>query len=185
MLCCLQRWCSLRRPTSKAKAIVLELMIRLRYRRVVALLTISLVWRWGIASPPQDIVGGASAFQGQDIMGGAAVIFKRPQRVRDLVGGARMAIIKKSRPRRPEATETARNTPPNSRQPRGKPVGTETPGAKLSDADRAEAFKDQGNTYYGLGDYPKAIEAYLNALKLTPNDADLNNNLGAPYLNLG
>src|SRR6266567_5615685 len=151
-------------------------MIRLRYHRIVALLTISLVWRWGIASPPQDIVGGASAFQGQDIMGGAAVIFKRPQRVRDLVGGGGMAIVKKSRPRRPEATEIARNTSSNRRQPRGKPVETETPGAKLSDADKAEAFKDQGNTYSGLGDYPKAIEAYLNALKFAPKDADLNNN---------
>ena len=40
---------------------------------------------------PQDI-GGSNAFQGQDIMGGAAVIFKRPARVRDLVGGA--ALVK-------------------------------------------------------------------------------------------
>ena len=37
---------------------------------------------------PQGLSGGASAFQGQDIVGGAAVVFKRPQQVRDIVGGA-------------------------------------------------------------------------------------------------
>ena len=42
----------------------------------------------------QDI-GGSLAFQGQDIVGGAAVIFKPPQRVRDLTGGA-AAIMKPS-----------------------------------------------------------------------------------------
>ena len=40
----------------------------------------------------QDLIGGASAFRGQDIMGGAAIVFKRPQRVRDVVGGAAMLI---------------------------------------------------------------------------------------------
>jgi hypothetical protein len=33
-------------------------------------------------------MGGSLAFQGQDIIGGAAVIFKTPKRVKDLVGGA-------------------------------------------------------------------------------------------------
>src|SRR6266567_4539028 len=152
------------------------LKVRSIYSIAALVLAISIIGRGTIALSPQDIASGASAFQGQDIMGGAAVIFKRPQRIRDLVGGGGMAIVKKSRPRRPEATEIARNTSSNRRQPRGKPVETETPGAKLSDADKAEAFKDQGNTYSGLGDYPKAIEAYLNALKFAPKDADLNNN---------
>src|SRR2546428_10851765 len=108
-------------------------------RALGVLLPISMASAMVSALVPQGISGGASAFQGQDIMGGAAVIFKRPQRVRDLAGGASMAIVKKSRPpRRPEPTEIAKNTPPNKRQPRGKPLETEPPVAKLSDADRAE-----------------------------------------------
>ena len=51
----------------------------------------------------------------------------------------------------------------------------------MSDADKGEAFKNQGNTYYDLGDFPKAIEAYLNALKFTPKDPVIYNNLGAAY----
>ena len=59
------------------------------------LIVLSLSWRFVVALPPQDIARGSSAFQGQDIMGGAAVIFKRPQGMRDLVGGAGLAIVKK------------------------------------------------------------------------------------------
>src|SRR6266487_5817868 len=100
-------------------------MIRLRYHRIVALLAISVVWHWTIALPPQDIVGGASAFQGQDIMGGAAVIFKRPQRVRDLVGGAAMLIVKRQQPRGPaRPVEIARNNPPGRRRPVVRPGAT-------------------------------------------------------------
>ena len=143
------------------------------------MLAISLVWQGSFALPPQDIASGASAFQGQDIMGGAAVIFKRPQRLRDLVGGAGMAIVKKSKPvRHTETTDIARNNANGRRPPRERPPAT------LSDADKAEAFKNQGNTYYGLGQYEKAVEAYQNALKFAPNDPDTHNNLGATYLNL-
>ena len=57
--------------------------------------------------------------------------------------------------------------------------------AKLSDADQGEAFKAQGNTYYDLGDFPHAIEAYLNAAKHVPKDATIYNNLGAAYFSSG
>src|SRR6185503_10189931 len=128
--------------------------------------------------PPQN-VGGASAFQGQDIMGGAAIVFKRPQRVRDMVGGAAMLVVKRS-PKPPvRPTEVARATP-DRRRPRPKPGETVTE-PKLSDEDKGEAFKNQGNTYYDLGDFAHAIEAYLNALKYTPKDPVIFNNLGAAY----
>ena len=45
----------------------------------------------------QDI-GGSLAFQGQDIIGGAAVIFKTPKRVKDLVGGASAMLAVKRPP---------------------------------------------------------------------------------------
>src|SRR5450432_2272481 len=135
-------------------------------RRVATALAISLACGWAIALPFQDIAGGASAFQGQDIMGGAAVIFKKPQRVRDLNGGRGMAIVKQTKPRHIE--DVARNNPPDPRHPRPQP----TP-APLSDADKGEAFKNQGNSFYGLGQYEKAVEAYQTALKFTPNDPDL------------
>ncbi len=130
---------------------------------------------------PQGVSGGASAFQGQDIMGGASVVFKRPQRVRDIVGGAAALMVVKRSPKPPaRPTEVARNNPPDRRRPRPRPGETPVE-PTLTDADKGEAFKNQGNTYYDLGDFPKAIEAYLNALKHTPKDAVIYNNLGAAY----
>src|SRR5258707_3316825 len=117
--------------------IVSRAMTRTSFNRAIAILLFSsLLLRWTSALPFQDIAGGASAFQGQDIMGGAAVIFKRPQRVRDLVSGSALAIVKKSRPvvHRTEPTEVARNP----KKP--KPGETEP---KLSDADKGEAFRNQ------------------------------------------
>src|SRR5258707_4068096 len=43
---------------------------------------------------PQDFAG-SSGFQGQDIMGGAAIIFKRPKQVSDLAGAAAMMVVKR------------------------------------------------------------------------------------------
>src|SRR5882724_9760374 len=117
--------------------------VRFAYSITAVVLVFSIISRSTIALPFQDIASGASAFQGQDIMGGAAVIFKRPQRIRDLVGGASMAIVKKSRP-----PQIARNTPPVRRPPRERPVVTEPQVAALSESDKAEAFKDQGNNLY-------------------------------------
>jgi len=73
-----------------------------------------------LVAPPQGL---GSGFQGQDIMGGAAIVFKRPQRVRDLLGGASsMVVVKRSPKPRPPAEE-ARNTPPDRRRPpRPRPV---------------------------------------------------------------
>ncbi len=73
---------------------------RLACKRAVAgVLALGLAFHCAISSSatflPQDIAGGASAFRGQDIMGGAAIVFKRPQRVRDVVGGAAMLIVKR------------------------------------------------------------------------------------------
>src|SRR6185503_13730891 len=122
----------------------------------------------------------ASAFQGQDIMGGAAMVFKRPQRVRDVVGGAAALMVVKRSPKPPtRPTEVARNNPPDRRRPRPRPGETPAVEPTLTAADKGEAFKNQGNTYYDLGDFAKAIEAYQNALKHTPNDPVIYNNLGA------
>ena len=71
-------------------------MIRSPYfNRVTALLvTISLTSAMGRALAPQ-ISGVSSAFQGQDIMGGAAIVFKRPPRARDILGSAAMLVVKR------------------------------------------------------------------------------------------
>jgi len=153
-----------------------------QFRRALAtILAISLGAVMVPALQPQPQGGGgASAFQGQDIMGGAAIVFKRPQRVRDMVGGAAMLVVKRSPKPPTHPTEVARTTP-DRRRPRPRPGETPIVEPKLSDADKGEAFKNQGNTYYDLGDFPKAIEAYLNALKFTPRDPVIYNNLGAAY----
>src|SRR6476469_6853898 len=64
------------------------------------------------ASLPIQDIGGTLAFQGQDIIGGAAIIFKPPKRVRDLAGNtaAMLAAKRPSRSNRP--TEVARNNRP-------------------------------------------------------------------------
>src|SRR6185503_13092493 len=90
-------------------------------------------------SPLQDI-GGSLAFQGQDIIGGAAVIFKAPQRVRDLVGGAATVMAVKRPPRSTRSSELARN---NARQNRVL-TGTATEVASVSTGDQVEALKNQG-----------------------------------------
>ena len=105
----------------------------------------------------QDIAGGASSLVGQDIIGGAAIAFKRPPRVRDLSGGASVLIVR----RRPRPTEIARNNPPKPPRP-GTPEPQSTPTA-ISDEDRVEAYNNQGNTFYDVGQYAKAIEAYKTA----------------------
>src|SRR5678816_3772103 len=69
----------------------------------------------------QDI-GGTLAFQGQDIIGGAAIIFKPPKRVRDLAGNtaALLAARRPSRSNRP--AEVARNN-----NDRNRPTAQPTP----------------------------------------------------------
>src|SRR3954471_6409044 len=79
-----------------------------------------------------QVSGGASAFQGQDIMGGAAIVFKRPQRVRDIVGGAAMLVVKRSPPKLPRPVEVAHA---DRRRPR--PTPTEP---ALTNEDKGEAF---------------------------------------------
>ena len=92
-------------------------------------LTAAMVWA---LVAPQGVSGGASAFQGQDIMGGAAIVFKRPQRVRDIVGGAAMLVVKRQ-PRPPSRPpEVARN---DRRQPRPRPGQPEVVEARVSEAD--------------------------------------------------
>ena len=131
---------------------------------------------------PQDIAS-AGGFQGQDIMGGAAIIFKRPQRIRDLVGNPSLVVVKKSS----KSVEVARNTSSDRRRPNAPPSRqgqTDVTGAALTASDRAEAFKNQGNTYYDLGQFAQAVGAYENALKYAPQDSVIYNNLGAAYFSL-
>src|SRR5688572_19311943 len=89
-------------------------------RQVVALLiALSIFNGTMLAVVLQGLGGGAGAFQGQDIMGGAAIIFKRPQRARDISGGVAMLMVKRqpkaSRPEGPRTsappTDIARNRP--------------------------------------------------------------------------
>src|SRR4029079_5961336 len=94
-------------------------------RLMALLLACSLGSAFASVMMPQS--GGASAFQGQDIMGGAAIVFKRPQRVRDIVGGASILVVR--RQPRPPRPEVARNNP-NPRRPRPQPGEPEVVDAK-------------------------------------------------------
>ena len=132
---------------------------------------------------PQDIAGGAAALIGQDIIGGASIIFKRPPRVRDLVGGAAALIVRHRPPRRVSPPiEIARNRPAASPQP-GVPQPEPTP-AEISTQAKVEALNDQGNALYDSGDYAKALDTYTQALKLKSDDPTTLNNIGVTYLAL-
>src|SRR6185436_6481803 len=87
-------------------------------------------------SPLQDI-GGSLAFQGQDIIGGAAVIFKAPRRVRDIVGGAASMMAVRRPPRASRSTTVARN---NTTRPTTQPTITDT---TITTSDRVEALINQ------------------------------------------
>ena len=115
---------------------------------------------------PQDIAGGAAALIGQDIIGGASVIFKRPPRVRDLAGGAAALIAKQRPPRRVTSpTEIARNRPTASPQP-GVPQPEATP--EISTQAKVEALNDQGNERYA--DF--LVEAMLYSPDFAPLKGD-------------
>src|ERR1051325_2386879 len=112
----------------------------MRSKAIIALLCIV---AYGHASAPfvQDI-GGSLAFQGQDIIGGAAVIFKPPKRVKDLIGNAAVMMPTRRPARSSGPTEVARN---NGRpQP---PTTTDTSTA----AERAGRFVAIGDTNITLG----------------------------------
>jgi len=103
---------------------------------------------------PQDIAGGAGALVGQDIIGGAAVVFKRPPRVRDLAGGAAAMIVKHRPAHRPATpTEIARNrpptpvTPPRQGVPQPQPQPEPTP-AEISTQAKLDELNDKGNALY-------------------------------------
>src|ERR1700687_3889658 len=93
--------------------ILLEGVLGLRkVKNKFAGLVLVLLVSHGLFGWPQDLAGGASTLVGQDIIGGAAVTFKRPPRVRDLSGGASLLLVKRRPPRRPtESTQIARNKP--------------------------------------------------------------------------
>src|SRR5689334_22117645 len=137
-----------------------------------------------VAGLPLQDIGGTLAFSGQDIIGGAAIIFKAPKRVRDLAGNtaALLATKRPSRSNRP--TEVARN---NNAADRTHPTAQPTPTtvATVTAEDRVEALNEEGNAHYNRGDYQQAIAAYQNALKIDPQDADLFNNLGASLYRAG
>src|SRR6185369_16618942 len=87
----------------------------------------------------QDI-GGTLAFQGQDIIGGAAIIFKPPKRVRDLAGNTATMLAAARRPSRPNRpTEVARNN--NTNRPTPQPTPTTTVATTTTAEDRAEVLK--------------------------------------------
>src|SRR5712691_3557968 len=149
---------------------------RSKVRRLILVLMLALLGRH-IFGWPQDIAGGASSLAGQDIIGGASVVFKRPPRVRDLAGGASVLIARHRIVRKPtEPTEIARNKPPKP-QP-GMPEPEPTPKEPSND-DKAEVYNNQGNTLYDVGKYAEEVEAYKKALRLKPNDSLSYNNLGA------
>src|SRR6185295_2195159 len=137
-------------------------------KRITAVL-VAAMFSQSLLGVPQDIAGGAAALIGQDIIGGASIIFKRPPRVRDLAGGAAALIAKHRPPRRPSLpTEIARVRPTVSPQP-GVPQPEATP-AEMSTQAKVEALNDQGNTSYDAGDYAKALGSYTEALKLKADD---------------
>src|SRR6185436_2209128 len=153
------------------------------YKRITAIAVAAILSQSLLLGLPQDIAGGASALIGQDIIGGASVVFKRPPRERDLAGGAAALIAKHRPPRRPSVpTEIARIRPSSSPQP-GVPQPEATP-AEVSTQAKVEALNDQGNTSYDAGDYAKALDSYNEALKIKADDSLTLNNVGVTYLTL-
>jgi hypothetical protein len=109
-----------------------------------------------IPPAPQDI-GGSLAFQGQDIIGGAAIIFKAPKRVKDLTGGAAAMMASSRRPPRTgRSSDVARNNPAERRPP----TTTTDTTATATATERAETLKSQGNTYYDQGQFAQALEEF-------------------------
>ena len=109
---------------------------------VVCIGPVALLTRFAHATLLLQDIASAGAFQGQDIMGGAAIIFKRPQRMRDLVGSTSLVVVKKAT----RGLEVARNTSPDRRRPNATTSSRQgqtgvTEGITASD--RAEAFKTQ------------------------------------------
>src|SRR6185312_804523 len=88
---------------------------------------------------PQDI-GGTLAFQGQDIIGGAAIIFKAPRRVKDLAGNTAAMLAARRPARSNRSTEVARNNRPVTQ-----PTPTVTTSTVTAE-NRAEVLEDEGNT---------------------------------------
>src|ERR1044071_3414224 len=125
-------------------------------KAVVVVLMISVALR---ALPMQDI-GGSLAFQGQDIIGGAAVIFKAPKRMRDLTGGAAAMMASRRPQRTSRSSDVARNNPSDRRPTTTTTAATTTTTTSATASQRAEAFKTQGNTYYDQGQFAQALEAY-------------------------
>src|SRR5882672_5938452 len=109
-------------------------------RAIVTLLAVSLTAAMANALAPQGVPGGASAFQGQDIMGGAAIVFKRPPRMRDIVGATGMLVVKLQRKVAVKPSpEVAKNVPVDHRRPT-RPTRPVVP--IVSNEDQAEAFKN-------------------------------------------
>src|SRR6185369_17617541 len=106
-------------------------------KAVVVILLICVSLR---ALPVQDI-GGSLAFQGQDIIGGAAVIFKAPKHVKDLTGGAAAMMASRRPQRTSRSSDVARNNP------RTPTTTTTTTTTSATASERVEALKAQGNTY--------------------------------------
>src|SRR5947209_10941105 len=117
-------------------------------------LSLTILWHGAIALALQDIrggtgrdiVGGASAFQAQDIIGGASVAFKNPLRNRDLVGGARSLIVKHVRKPSPTG-EVARAGHPTAGRG-NRPVSTENNAGHrrpTAETETAETFNIKGN----------------------------------------
>ena len=126
----------------------------------------------------QDMAGSL-AFQGQDIIGGAAVIFKTPKRVKDLVGGASAMLAVKRPPRSGRSSDVARANRSETRPPATVTAAVATPG------EQAGGFKTDGDALYDRGQYAQALEAYQKALKLTPQDPEAQASVGDTYLTLG
>src|SRR5215213_4041037 len=141
--------------------------IATRRSRARFCLALALIIICGLRAIALQDIGGTLAFQGQDIIAGAAIIFKPPKRVRDLAGNtaAMLAIRRPSRPGRPAEVARKNNNNVNDRNP---PAAQPTPTtvATTTAENRTEALKEQGNTHYDRGDFAQAIEAYKNALKL-------------------
>src|SRR5687768_18616565 len=77
-------------------------------RALAVVLAFSLVAGLAQAFPLQGPSGGARSLQGQDITGGAAIVFKKPQPARHLVGGAAALMVRRQVRRSPPTV--ARNT---------------------------------------------------------------------------
>src|ERR1051325_10994060 len=147
---------------------------------------ISIFGAQDLRSSGGDLRGGVTAFMAQDIVGGAAIVFKRGARIRDLTGGAAKTAMKTTRTlaRRLNVSVNVQVASDRGRGTRSArdnaTVAVSTSHTAIAEAVEALIYNNLGAAYFNAGQFNEAIEAFKHAVRLSP-DAEAYYNLGNAY----